>query len=124
MEARVQEKSLIDELTAGLSEALREEFEERAGILEFDGGMTRECAEFAAMALIHRRHALEVMGLYLIHLGEGQYAVSQSPPAMPALGTPNMFSASLAAAVRALGGMAILTAPKSEENDVSKTEES
>jgi len=34
------------------SEALREAFEERAAIMEFDGGMNRENAERAAWALI------------------------------------------------------------------------
>ena len=39
----------LDELIAGLSEAERGVFEERAGILELDGGLSREEAERAAL---------------------------------------------------------------------------
>lgn len=39
----------LDELIAGLSEAERGIFEERAGILELDGGLSREEAERAAL---------------------------------------------------------------------------
>ncbi len=41
-----------------LPEALCEAFEERAAIMEFDGGMSREDAELAALALILRRGRL------------------------------------------------------------------
>jgi hypothetical protein len=37
------------------AEALREAFEERAAIMEFDGGMSREDAERAAWALVLKR---------------------------------------------------------------------
>jgi hypothetical protein len=40
------------------SEALREAFEERAAIIEFDGGLTREDAERTAWALVSKRHRL------------------------------------------------------------------
>jgi hypothetical protein len=40
------------------SEALREAFEERAAIMEFDGGMSREDAERAAWALISKPRRL------------------------------------------------------------------
>jgi len=39
----------MDELIAGLSEDERGEFEERAGILEHDGGLLRDEAEKAAL---------------------------------------------------------------------------
>jgi hypothetical protein len=39
----------LDELIAGLSEAERGIFEERAGILELDGGLSREEAERTAL---------------------------------------------------------------------------
>lgn len=116
----MSDRSLIDELTAGLSEALRDEYEERAGILEFDGGMPRECAEFAAVALIYRRNALEAMGLCLVRLQDGTHALSESW----SVGIPNTCELSLACVVRAMGGLAVLTPPKSEENGVSEVEES
>ena len=37
---------------------LREDFEERASIMEFDGGLTREEAERAAWALVSTRYRL------------------------------------------------------------------
>ena len=40
------------------SDALREGFEERAAIMEFDGGLSREEAERAAGALVSTRHRL------------------------------------------------------------------
>lgn len=39
-------------------EALREAFEERAAIMEFDGGMNREDAERAAWALVLKQRRL------------------------------------------------------------------
>lgn len=40
---------------ATLSEAQREEFEERAAIMEFDGGLSRDGAEIEALADVLRR---------------------------------------------------------------------
>ncbi len=41
------------------SDTLRDEFEERAAIMEFDGQLTREEAERAAWALVSTRHRLD-----------------------------------------------------------------
>ena len=40
------------------SEALRESFEERTAIMEYDAGITREDAEWAAWALVSKRNSL------------------------------------------------------------------
>jgi hypothetical protein len=40
------------------TEVLREAFEERAAIMEFDGGLGRDEAEKAAWALVSKRHRL------------------------------------------------------------------
>lgn len=40
------------------SEAVREAFEERAAIMEYDGGLSRDHAERAAWALVLKRHRL------------------------------------------------------------------
>jgi hypothetical protein len=37
-------------------ESVRDEFEERAAIMEFDGGLSRDDAERAAWALVSRRY--------------------------------------------------------------------
>ena len=41
-----------------LESGLREEFEERAAIVEFDGELTREDAEWVAWALVSKRYRL------------------------------------------------------------------
>jgi hypothetical protein len=119
----MKKSALIDEMTAALTEAQRDEFEERAGILEFDGGMTRECSEFAAMALMYRSHPLEFMGLQLVRLARGQYALSLAASGDEAAAAVEMCPVGLACVVEALGGIALLKPPKSEETDVSITEE-
>lgn len=40
------------------SEAIREAFEERAAIMEYDGGLSRDHAERAAWALVLKSHRL------------------------------------------------------------------
>jgi hypothetical protein len=40
------------------SDTLREAFEERAAIMEFDGGLSRDEAERAAWALLAKRNRL------------------------------------------------------------------
>ena len=49
---RERKAELLDELRAAM--IAREAFEERAGIMEFDGGLTRTEAEHAAWALVNR----------------------------------------------------------------------
>ena len=40
------------------TESVREDFEERAAIMEFDGGLSREEAVHAAWALVVKKHSL------------------------------------------------------------------
>ncbi len=47
---------LVSESVSKLSPALREEFEERAGIMEFDGKLSRTDAESLALADVLHRH--------------------------------------------------------------------
>lgn len=51
----------VPELVARLSEALREEFEERAAILEFDAGVPRAAAERRAYRIIRQAQQVEVL---------------------------------------------------------------
>lgn len=48
--------SVVAEIVDLLDENLREAFEERAAIIEFDAGKTRAHAECLALLLILRRH--------------------------------------------------------------------
>lgn len=47
---------LVDELVQALSAEVREDFEERAGIMEFDARTSRECAEALALLDVLKRH--------------------------------------------------------------------
>ena len=47
---------LVAELVTRLDDALREDFEERAGIMEVDGGLPRGHAECLALLDLLRRH--------------------------------------------------------------------
>ena len=47
---------LVDELVQSLSPAVREDFEERAAIMEFDGRTSREMAEALALLDVLKRH--------------------------------------------------------------------
>jgi hypothetical protein len=61
----MNEKSLITKWVEGLDPELRYEFEERAGIMEFDGQSTRQEAEFEALILLFQQNALRMSGLFL-----------------------------------------------------------
>lgn len=47
---------LVSEMVSKLDPALREEFEERAGIMEFEGAMLRDHAECLALLDVLHRH--------------------------------------------------------------------
>lgn len=47
---------LVDELVQALSAEVREDFEERAGIMEFDARTSREWAEALALLDVLKRH--------------------------------------------------------------------
>lgn len=49
---------IVERMDANLKEA----FEERAGIMEFDGGLNREHAECLALLEIIRLHPVQVLG--------------------------------------------------------------
>jgi len=55
--------SLIADLLVRLDPELRYEFEERAGIMEFDGGLSRDEAEALALLDLLRRHPGALVGL-------------------------------------------------------------
>ena len=102
------DRRLIDELTSDMPDDVREEYEERAAVLEFDGGMTRECAEFASVALVLLRRSPGHYGVLPARLGPGRHpGITLAPPGSPrTVWGPSW--ADLAAAVRALGGAAAL----------------
>lgn len=102
---------LIDEwlrdLPDDLASDLREEYEERAGILQFDGGLSRECAEWAALALLARRHPLKLLGLRPVDLGAGRYALVPDVNPLGLSAVPA--SLELAELIRACGPVVLLS---------------
>ena len=47
---------IVDEIAAHLNANQLEEFEERAGIIEFEAGVQRDLAEALALLCVLRRH--------------------------------------------------------------------
>jgi hypothetical protein len=69
----------MEELLNRLDEDLRELWEERAAIMEFDGGLPREHAECLALLNVFLRHPLALLGLKLLRLerdGETSYLLT------------------------------------------------
>lgn len=122
---RPHSRNLIDELTGFLSEDMREEYEERAAVMEFDGGMSRECAEFAAAALVLLRHHPALTGLHVTRVG-GRHGLAIGPAPNAPLGAawalPGSPWAGLAASVRALGGVAVPASPDSTPDGADPSE--
>ena len=52
---------IVEEIVAQLDDDLREEFEERAAIIEFDAHLLRAHAECLALLYVLRRHPFMLM---------------------------------------------------------------
>ena len=61
---------LVAEIVELLDEDLREEFEERAGIVEYDGNIPRPHAECLALLDVLRRHPEAIVGLTVLEMHE------------------------------------------------------
>lgn len=59
---------LVAQLVNGLDSVLREAFEERAGIVQFDAGLTRGHAEALAMLDVLRRHPEVLTGISVLQV--------------------------------------------------------
>jgi hypothetical protein len=59
---------IVTELVERLSMVLREEFEERAGIIEFDGGKSRAHAECLALLNVIKNHPAVLSGLVVMEI--------------------------------------------------------
>ena len=62
---------LVAELVIRLDDALREDFEERAGIMQFDGQLPRGHAECLALLDVLHRHPLTGISVLEIELDGG-----------------------------------------------------
>ncbi len=59
---------LVADMVAVLGENLREDFEERAGIVEFDAGIPRAHAECLALLDVLRRHPEALTGVITLRM--------------------------------------------------------
>jgi hypothetical protein len=107
---------IVEALVCRLDENLREAFEERAGIQQFEAGKERELAEALALLDVIRMHPLAVSGVLVLRGSfDGAPVVvlaTAGPTALARLGTYGVTGAAaadLAGAVSSLGGFARLT---------------
>jgi hypothetical protein len=108
---------IVESLVCRLDDNLREAFEERAGILEFEAGTPRELAEPLALLDVVRMNPLAFAGVVCLRAtvaGAPVFAIAPDEAcamvALAALGGTGAAAVDLAVAVASLGGAARLTA--------------
>ncbi len=62
---------VVADLVSRLEADMREYFEERAGIRQYDGGLPREMAECLALLDVVKRHPLALIGLTVLQVEQG-----------------------------------------------------
>ena len=70
--------NIVSEILENLNDDLREDFEERAAIMEFDGGLDRRLAEALALLCILHNHPRALVALEVQWNGEIQYLLTSS----------------------------------------------
>ena len=70
--------NIVTEILENLNADLREDFEERAAIMEFDGGLDRRLAEALALLCILHNHPRALVALEVQWNGEIQYLLTSS----------------------------------------------
>ena len=70
--------NIVTEILENLNDALREDFEERAAIMEFDGGLDRRLAEALALLCVLHNHPRALVALEVEFNGETQYLLTSS----------------------------------------------
>jgi len=107
---------LVADLVERLEPELRQDFEERAGIIEFDGGQPRDLAECLALIDVLRRFPGALIGVAAVRLetaGESHILLTANPNAGFDLaarkGGVVKGILDLQAAVNELGGICVLS---------------
>ena len=107
---------IVEALVARLDDNLREAFEERAGILQFEAGQARETAEPLALLDVVRMNPMAFAGVVCLGAtasGARVFAIAaeEGPAraALEALGGQRAARVDLAIALASLGGVARLT---------------
>lgn len=97
------------DLVARLDTNLREYFEERAAVREFDGGLARDHAECAALLDTLRRDPLALTGVTVLQVercGVTCVVLATDPTRLP--GATVLGGEGLRAALAQFGGLAVL----------------
>jgi len=108
----VNRHETVSDLIAQLNESLRELYEERAAILEFDAGLTRDHAECLALLNIYRDYPLEVLGVVALSLSATEYVLTTTSVDLKAIGLDAKERSPLDQVVAGLGGVVRITAYK------------
>lgn len=105
--------SLIEDLVDRLDADRRYEYEERAGIIEFDGGLPRDEAESLALIDLLRSHPAALVGVTVYRVdGDGFVITTDLDAARGRYGDRLRETVDLAAVVRDdFGGIAVLRKP-------------
>lgn len=108
---------IVEALVSRLDENLREAFEERAGILQFEAGNPRDLAEPLALLDVVRMNSLAVAGVVCLRAtvaGAPVYVIASDQDralaSLAALGGSGASRVDLAMALASLGDPARLTA--------------
>jgi len=102
----------FDDLVARLDENMREFFEERAGIREFDGGLQRDHAECLALLDTLRRNPLSFAGVTVLRVEQGSVSrvvLTADASRLSAIGVTVLGATDLATALVQFNGLAVLT---------------
>jgi hypothetical protein len=67
--------TIIEELLKRLDDDLKEAWDERAAIMEYDGGLSREHAECLALLNVVLRHPFALSGVRLLRLEEDRETI-------------------------------------------------
>ena len=100
-----QEKSIVADLVERLNADLREAHEERAGLMEFDGGLDRDFAECLALLEVLRVQPLALAGLSVFRVGQGAYVLATDREQLAALGLRVIGAVDFSKVLRQFGGV-------------------
>lgn len=112
LEVSMTTQPIVADLVARLDDNLREAFEERAGIMEFDGGLAREHAECLALLDLYLWHPLAVLGLCVLRVEAGGYVLASDPASVTAMGLRVLGVADLRQVLAEFDGVAHILAIK------------
>jgi len=104
--------SIVAELVGRLNDEHREAFEERAGIMEFDAGLTRDHAECLALLDVYQRYPDALMGVVVTRLPPGGYVLVKDEATALAKGLPVNTRVSLSAVLAEFDGVARISEHK------------